>query len=184
MDKELFLATLGVVHALFGKAAPAPAVIQALWERVADYPDAVLPLVEKRLELEEKLPANLYREFHAALEDWRNRRAVRREAVSGRVCPVCAGQRGFWCWLREPSGRWHHFFAPCSHCQDSSEKARPSVAELRARGVLVMPPGYPGGPTAFDCDNHLGVLWPLETAASCRCSSSPGVGSELSAAAG
>ena len=35
MDRELFVATLGVVHALFGKPAPGPAVTQALWDRVA-----------------------------------------------------------------------------------------------------------------------------------------------------
>ena len=82
MDRELFVATLGVVHALFGKPAPGPAVTQALWDRVASYPDAVLPLFEQRLELAERLPANLYREFHAAREDWRSRVAARRQAAA------------------------------------------------------------------------------------------------------
>ena len=61
MDRELFVATLGVVHALFGKPAPGPAVTQALWDRVASYPDAVLPLFEQRLELAERLPADVLR---------------------------------------------------------------------------------------------------------------------------
>ena len=160
MDRELFVATLGVVHALFGKPAPGPAVTQALWDRVASYPDAVLPLFEQRLELAERLPANLYREFHAAREDWQSRVAARRQAAPRAPCPVCAGQRGFWCWQRETAGRWHHFFVPCARCQPSSGRAFPSPETLRARGILVMPPGYPGGPTAFDRDHALGVLWP------------------------
>ena len=164
MDRELFVATLGVVHALFGRPAPAPAVTQALWERVAAYPDAVLPLLERRLELAEKLPANLYREFHAVREDLRHSDAARRAAAPRPPCPACAGQGGFWCWLREPSGRRHHFFSPCHHCQPPSGRPRPSPDDLRARGVLVMPPGYPGGPTAFDRDNALGILWPLDRA--------------------
>lgn len=167
MDKELFLATLGTVHALFGKAAPAHAITQALWERVADYPDAVLPLFEQRLELAEKLPANLYREFHAAREDWQ-RLVSLRKAVST-ACPECAGKHGFWCWLREPSGRWHHFFAPCHLCQSPKGQPAPSVQRLRERGVLVMPPHYPGGPTAFDRDHHLGVLCPVRAQEMGKC---------------
>ena len=132
MDRELFVATLGVVHALFGKPAPGPAVTQALWDRVASYPDAVLPLFEQRLELAERLPANLYREFHAAREDWRSRVAARR----------------------------HLFFVPCAPWRPASVRASPPPETLRARGILVMPPGYPGGPTAFDRDHALGVLWP------------------------
>lgn len=146
MDRELFVATLGVVHALFGKPAPGPAVTQALWDRVASYPDAVLPLFEQRLELAERLPANLYREFHAAREDWQSRVAARRQAAPRAPCPVCAGQRGFWCWQRETAGRWHHFFVPCARCQPSSGRAFPSPETLRSRGILVMPPAIPAAP--------------------------------------
>lgn len=160
MDRNLFAAALDALHALFGKSAPEPARAQALWERVAGYPDAVLPLVERRLELEEKLPANLYRVFHAAHEDWLRRRAVRRKAAPRPSCAVCAGQGGFWCWMPDGAGGWHHFFAPCGRCQPPSGRARPSPGALRARGVLVMPPGYRGGPTAFDRDHALGVLCP------------------------
>ena len=61
---------------------------------------------------------------------------------------------------REAAERWHHFFVPCARCQPPSGRAHPSPETLRARGILVMPPGYPGGPTAFDRDHALGVLWP------------------------
>ena len=79
MDRALSVASLGRGHAPCAKPAPGPAVTQALWDRVASYPDAVLPLFEQRLELAERLPANLYREFHAAREDWHSRVAARRQ---------------------------------------------------------------------------------------------------------
>lgn len=158
MNRETFLATLSRIYALFGKGSVPPPVSSVLWERVADWPDGVLALVEQRLELAERLPANLYREFSAAWADWKAKNPQR---VIRRHCPDCGDVAGFWCWKKGEKGDWTNFFSPCPFCQNGNGTTYPTPQELRGRGVIVMPTGYKGGPTAFDRDRGLGVLWPL-----------------------
>lgn len=158
MNRENFMATLSRIYALFGKSGVPPPVSSVLWERVADWPDGVLSLVEQRLELAERLPANLYREFSAAWADWK---AKNPQKVIRRHCPDCGDVAGFWCWKKGEKGDWTHFFSPCPFCQNGNGATYPTPQELRGRGVIVMPTGYKGGPTAFDRDRGLGVLWPL-----------------------
>ena len=165
MDKRLFHGTMTEIYALFGRERPASShTLSPLWERVKDWPDGVLPLLVERLELSERLPANVYREFRAAWEEWRRRNP---ERIVKTHCPVCGDRGAFDCWTRYRDGdggnaptRWVHFVSPCPHCQTGLGRRPPTQIELRARGVEVMPPDYPGGPTAFDRDRGFGELFP------------------------
>lgn len=158
MNREKFLETLSRIYALFGKSGVPQPVSSVLWERVADWPDGVLSLVEQRLELAERLPTNLFREFSAAWADWRAKNPQR---IVKRHCPDCGDVSGWWCWKKCEKGDWTNFFSPCPFCQNGNGATYPTPQELRGRGVIVMPTGYKGGPTAFDRDRGLGVLWPL-----------------------
>ncbi len=157
MDKNQFSVTLSRLYALFGKGAVPQPVYNELWRRVEEYPDGVLPLVEARLETSERLPANLYREFHAAWESWKERNP---QQVVRTHCPDCGDKAGFWCWVKDDAGTWTQFFSACPYCQNGGGRTYPTPQELRARGVEIMPLDYKGGPTAFDRDRGFGVLWP------------------------
>lgn len=157
MNRDSFFSTLSRIYALFGKACVPQPVSGVLWERVAEWPDGVLELVEQRLELAERLPANLYREFSAAWADWRAKNPQR---IVKRHCPDCGDVAGWWCWQKEDNGGWTHFFSPCPYCQTGGGRVYPTPQDLRRRDVVVMPVGYAGGPTAFDRDKGFGVLWP------------------------
>ena len=172
MNKELFHATMTEIYALFGRERVSTTVLGPLWDRVRDWPDGVCRLLVERLEMAERLPANLYREFRAAWEEWRRRNP---ERIVKTHCPVCGDRNAFDCWARyhrdggdggdggdgaDGNALWGHFVSPCPHCQTGLGRRPPTQIELRARGVEVMPPDYPGGPTAFDRDRGFGVLFP------------------------
>lgn len=161
MHRENFIATISELHALFGRERPASShTLSPLWERVKDWPDGVLPLLVERLELSERLPANLYREFRAAWDEWRRHNPERIVRVP---CAVCGDRGVFYCWVRnggDGAEGWTHFCSPCPHCQTGTGRRPPSQLELRARGVEIMPSDYAGGPTAYDRDRGFGVLCP------------------------
>lgn len=54
-----------------------------------------------------------------------------------------------------------HFMTPCPVCQQNETRMPMPLAELEAKGAVIMPVDYRGGPVSFDRDNGFGCLHPV-----------------------
>ena len=98
MDRATFDDAMGVVFAAFQKPAPRPAVLEAIFKRVAELPDDFIIWAADVLQDEEKLPANLGRETLRMYPAWKaeNTPACQpdpyaNEASGDPMCPDCHG---------------------------------------------------------------------------------------------
>lgn len=149
------------IYSLFGRREPDrhSAIVATVARNTEHIPDSVMGYVYEKFKNLDTLPLNLTKAILGAWETWQmeNPRSVYRE-----TCPTCGGLGGFDCWALTEGGedaprRAGHFFAFCPSC---SSRRREGLLYLtprqwEARGVLVMPPGYPGGVLQFEADNGM-----------------------------
>lgn len=141
-----------MIYALFSKAAPRQdsASVQALVDNLRDIPDDLSGYIYRKFQDLDSLPQNLTKACRGFWETWKmeNPRSVYREQ-----CQTCRGSGGFEAYEKLSDGTVHHFFAMCPQCAAKKEGFRYlTPSQWETRGVLCMPPGYPGGKLQFEYD--------------------------------
>ena len=154
MSPEKCHELLGLIYSLFGKKAPerGSAIENTIVLCTGQVPDSLMGYIFEIFQRQDSMPQNLSKAILGAWETWQmeNPRAVYRES-----CRTCGGEGGFDCW--QPDGeKVRHFFAFCPACQRHREgHLYLTPKQWKARGVLVMPVGYPGGKLAFETENGI-----------------------------
>lgn len=108
MDKHLFDERVKETFAAFGKADPRPAVLEAAYKQVADYPDDFIIWAAERLQDADKLPANIGRELRKSLyPSWKasqmptfTNEQFFADMCGDPQCPECHGKGWFYVWRR------------------------------------------------------------------------------------
>lgn len=158
MREPIFTDAVAEIYATFGRAVPAGAIRDTLFDRTSHIPDEAAPYIVERICDLDRLPQNMSREFRNAWADWRARNPTR---IVRPDCPACGNSGVRHCWGPDERGRWRHFCAPCPACRSGDEDPAVSLPDLERRGALVMPVDYSGGPVAYDRDRGLDCLWPV-----------------------
>ena len=95
MKREHFLETLRKIYASHGKAAPTSAdMVDSIWERVKDLPDAFMDFALEKLRDEEKLPGNTGLAMRRLWLEYLDRNPARRAREENRGCDNCRGLPG------------------------------------------------------------------------------------------
>lgn len=108
MDKHLFDERVKETFAAFGKADPRPAVLEAAYKQVADYPDDFIIWAAERLQDADKLPANIGRELRKSLyPSWKasqmptfTNEQFYADMCGDPDCPECHGKGWFYVWKK------------------------------------------------------------------------------------
>lgn len=158
MTEANFVSLCEGVYADFGRSCPPQSgpVLSRLWGRVKDIPDEAVTFICDRLSEEDKFPVNMGKAIWASWDAYLSAHPHRRKLTDKPTCRWC-NDGWFWCWERPELGseEYTRFVSPCPSCNRHTGQPTPVLAELKNRGVLVMPPDYPGGPLAFEWDRGL-----------------------------
>lgn len=93
MKRELYFAKMAEIFATFSKKLPELPLLEAIWRRVEDFPDAFMDFALLDLQDQEKLPANLGRYFVQELKPEFDRRTSI-DLTRPQECPECGGIDG------------------------------------------------------------------------------------------
>lgn len=130
------------IYAAFGKNRPSSRIANAIYERVEQLPSEFMEWAKKRLQDEEKLPANLGAYLKNILwPEWKQANPEKIINVERQRCPRCAhnlpGFKRFW----EPDSTPHECACDCNHDEnDRKNLGYLTDAEILARGwILELP---------------------------------------------
>lgn len=157
MRLDTFEAGIDRIYTIFGMSRKPSKDMQLVWYTRLDHiPDeAVNFIVEQICDLE-SMPRNM---TVAWKNYWSNWKTANPSKIVRQDCQLCRNTGARDCWARpEDGGPWVHFMTPCPACQSNDTRMPMPLAELEAKGAIIMPVGYRGGPVGFDRDNGFGCL--------------------------
>lgn len=154
MNEGAFRNSMNRIFAAHAKAPPSRAAIDAVWYRVAEFPDAFMDWAAAKLCDYEKLPGNLGYEIKGMYSQWRSETGQPRQ--ERHCCPDCDRQIPgfFYWWQRDESGHVASGMCRCLCNNDPSLDPMPrkSKAQAEREGMVVMPKGNQGSPAGFEIE--------------------------------
>lgn len=153
MNRQTFDNAMGEVFAAFQKPAPRPAVLDAIFKRVADFPDEFVFWASDQLVDGDKLPANLGRELRRMLPAWKAEAMPAcqpdpwaNECSGDPNCPDCGGTGWHYVYplgkLYQPGLAPYAIPCLCNTVVDAWEQApkKASLDDLKRSGRWTMRP--------------------------------------------
>lgn len=148
MDVKHFEAGMTRIYSIFGKSAPKPEVLEAVWDRVHDMPDAFLDYAIVLVRDEDMLPRNLGKYLDSLKpEFWSQKNGGTGKKEKQLGCRDCYKSPG-WIYMYAPQTHYETWFpCACGLGETPYDIPRTSKATLRKHGYTDDPQGPVPGMT-------------------------------------